>query len=133
MIDIGANLANPAFSGDREAVVARAVEAGVTRMVVTGTDEELSATAADIARAHPSTLCATAGVHPHDAKKCGASTIDRLRELAAQAEVVAIGECGLDFNRDYSPRPVQEEWFVASGNTACGTNIPILKPPRMSP
>jgi TatD DNase family protein len=58
-------------------------------------------------------LYATAGVHPHHARDCGPGTIPALREIAAHPRVVAIGECGLDFNRNYSPHPDQEKWFVA--------------------
>src|SRR5690349_18417525 len=58
-------------------------------------------------------LHATAGVHPHHARDCGPQTIPALRSLAEHPRVVAIGECGLDFNRNYSPHPDQEKWFVA--------------------
>jgi TatD DNase family protein len=58
-------------------------------------------------------LCASAGVHPHHARDCGPQTIPALRELARHPRIVAIGECGLDFNRNYSPHPDQEKWFVA--------------------
>jgi TatD DNase family protein len=66
-----------------------------------------------IARERPHQLFATAGVHPHDIRNCTEQTILELRRLAEHKEVVAIGECGLDFNRDFSPRPQQEQWFEA--------------------
>ncbi len=111
LIDIGANLTHTAFRDDLPAVVERARQAGVAQIVVTGTavDESLAATRI----AEEFGLHATAGVHPHHARDCGPHTIQALRELAAFPRVVAIGECGLDFNRNYSPHPDQEKWFVA--------------------
>jgi TatD DNase family protein len=111
LVDIGANLTHAAFQQDLPEVVERARNAGVARIVITGTavDESLAAThLADRFALH-----ATAGVHPHHARDCGPSTIAALREIAAHRRVVAIGECGLDFNRNYSPHPDQEKWFVA--------------------
>jgi TatD DNase family protein len=111
LVDIGANLTHAAFQQDLPEVVERARTAGVARIVITGTavDESLAAThLADRFALH-----ATAGVHPHHARDCGPSTIAALREIAAHRRVVAIGECGLDFNRNYSPHPDQEKWFVA--------------------
>ena len=67
-----------------------------------------------------------AGVHPHDVKQCDQQTLDHLRDLTQQPEVVAIGECGLDFNRDYSPRPLQEQWFEAQLQLACDLNYPVF-------
>jgi TatD DNase family protein len=74
-------------------------------MICTGTSVRGSQDALALARSKPGVLYATAGVHPHDAARCDADTIDALRALAVRPEVVAIGECGLDFNRDFSPRP----------------------------
>lgn len=111
MIDIGANLTHSSFADDLEAVVARARSAGVHTLVVTGTTVAESRTAAEIADRFD--LYATAGVHPHHARDCDGHTIDELRKLAGHPRIVAIGECGLDFNRNYSPHPDQEKWFVA--------------------
>jgi TatD DNase family protein len=66
-----------------------------------------------VAKHIPKTSYATAGVHPHNARECDDTTIPALRVLAKQPRVVAIGECGLDFNRNYSPHPDQEKWFAA--------------------
>ncbi len=112
LVDIGANLTHAAFREDLEAVLARAREAGVARLVVTGTSVEESKAALALASAHESIHC-TAGVHPHHARDCSPDTIPALREIARHPKVVAIGECGLDFNRNYSPHPDQEKWFVA--------------------
>ena len=111
MIDIGANLTHASFRDDLEAVVARARDAAVSTLIVTGTTVEESRAACEIADRFD--LYATAGVHPHHARDCDASTVSSLRELARHPRVVAIGECGLDFNRNYSPHPDQEKWFVA--------------------
>jgi TatD DNase family protein len=111
LIDIGANLTHAAFRDDLPEVVARARAAGVSQIVVTGTTVEESRTAAALAEAH--SLHSTVGVHPHHARECGPDTISALRSIASHPKVVAIGECGLDFNRNYSPHPDQEKWFVA--------------------
>jgi TatD DNase family protein len=111
MIDIGANLTHASFRDDLEAVVARARAAGVSTLIVTGTTVAESRTATEIADRFD--LYATAGVHPHHARDCGPTTVAELREIARHPRIVAIGECGLDFNRNYSPHPDQEKWFVA--------------------
>ena len=126
IIDIGANLTNKSFARDRDAVIERAMASGVTRIVITGTSVAASQAAADLATTRPGVLHATAGVHPHDARTCDSHTIDALRQLAARPEVVAIGECGLDFNRDYSPRTVQQEWFEAQVALACELAMPLF-------
>jgi TatD DNase family protein len=111
LVDIGANLTHAAFQPDLPEVVERARRAGVACVVITGTavDESLAATKL----ADRFGLYSTAGVHPHHARDCGPSTIPALEEIAAHPRVVALGECGLDFNRNYSPHPDQEKWFVA--------------------
>ena len=112
LVDIGANLTHASFQPGVAEVVARAREAGVTQIIVTGTTVEDSRKALDFSKTSDF-LFATAGVHPHHARDCGPQTIPTLRALAKHAKVVAIGECGLDFNRNYSPHPDQEKWFVA--------------------
>jgi len=111
VIDVGANLTHAAFRADLDRVVARARDAGVAPIVVTGTTVEESRSALEIASRFD--LCATAGVHPHHARDCSPATISELRGIASHPRVVAIGECGLDFNRNYSPHSDQEKWFVA--------------------
>ena len=113
LVDIGANLTHPSYRGDLDEVLQRARSAGVETIVVTGTSVAESSKALELANARPETIHATAGVHPHHARECGSDTIPRLREIAKGERVVAIGECGLDFNRNYSPHPDQEKWFVA--------------------
>jgi TatD DNase family protein len=126
MIDIGVNLTNKSFHPDQDAVIRRAVEAGIEQMVVTGTDLEASTEAADLAARYPGLLYSTAGVHPHDARSCNETTIDRLRKLAARPEVVAIGECGLDFNRNYSPPDVQIVWFERQLDLSIELGMPLF-------
>ena len=111
LTDIGANLTHPSFHDDLEAVVARARAAGVSQLVITGTTVLESRLAAEIAERLD--FYATAGVHPHHARDCGPATISELRDVAKHPRNVAIGECGLDFNRNYSPHPDQEKWFIA--------------------
>ncbi len=91
------------------AQVASAAEVGVERLITVGCDIDQSATYIDIARRHPGVVWATAGVHPHDAKL----GIGGLAALLVEPEVVAVGECGLDFHYDHSPRDQQAEVFAA--------------------
>src|SRR5262245_51646216 len=104
LIDIGANLAHDSFDADRDAVMVRAAAAGVTQMVITGSSEEATRRAIELSRAHPGVLYATCGVHPHHAADLTDATLPTLRSLAREPEVRAVGECGLDYFRDFSPR-----------------------------
>jgi len=124
LVDIGANLTHPSFHDDVDAVVARARAAGVSTVIVTGTTVLESRVGAEIAERFD--FYATAGVHPHHARDCDATTIDALRQLAQHPKVVAIGECGLDFNRNYSPHPDQEKWFVAQLELALELKKPLF-------
>ena len=126
LIDIGANLTNSAFRDDLEDVLRRAREAGVARVIVTGTSEAESADALALARSYPETLSATAGVHPHHAKEFGPDTLTTLRSLAGEDPVVALGETGLDFNRNYSPPADQERCFIAQLELAAETGLPVF-------
>jgi TatD DNase family protein len=131
LIDIGANLTHDSFDHDRDAVLARAREAGVAAMVVTGASREHSPKALDLARAHPGFLYATAGVHPHHATEYTEECDAEMRALLAHPEVVAVGECGLDYFRDFSPRPAQRRAFerqlqVAADLAAAGTPKPLF-------
>ncbi len=125
LVDIGANLTHPAFHGDLAEVLERARGAGVGSIVVTGTSVQESTAALALSNTHENIFC-TAGVHPHHARECDDTTIAALRVLAQQPKVVAIGECGLDFNRDYSPHPDQEKWFEAQVALACELEKPLF-------
>jgi len=111
LIDIGANLAHDSFDADRDAVLHRAREAGVTQIVITGSSEDSTRRAIELSRAHPEMLSATAGVHPHHAADLTEATMRTLRTLAREPEVRAVGECGLDYFRDFSPRDLQRRAF----------------------
>ncbi|HET6804091.1 MAG TPA: TatD family hydrolase [Frateuria sp.] len=111
LVDIGANLTHESFRHDFAEVLARAAAQGVTRMVVTGASREGSEQALALAHAHPGVLWATAGVHPHHAIDYDEATDARLRELARLPAVRAVGETGLDYHRNYSPREVQLRVF----------------------
>ncbi len=111
LIDIGANLTHDSFDRDRDAVLERARNAGVARMIVTGASREHSPRALALAQAHPGVLFATAGVHPHHAVEYTEECDAEMRALHAHAEVVAVGETGLDYFRDFSPRPAQRRAF----------------------
>ncbi len=111
LIDIGANLTHDSFDRDRDAVLQRARDAGVVQMVVTGASREHSPLALELAQRHPGFLFATAGVHPHHAVDYTDECDAEMRALHAHAEVVAVGECGLDYFRDFSPRPAQRRAF----------------------
>jgi len=124
MIDIGCNLTHTSFQHDLAEVIDRARGAGVTGLIVTGTTVAESGHAIDIAERFD--LHCTVGVHPHHARDCDASTIPSLRELSRHPRVVAIGECGLDFNRNYSPHPSQEDWFVAQIDLAREVGKPLF-------
>ncbi|MFC2273703.1 MAG: TatD family hydrolase, partial [Capnocytophaga granulosa] len=113
MIDIGLNLTNRQFVHDQEELLYRAEEAGVTQMILTGTSLRSSKESFALAKGYPTLLYSTAGVHPHDAKTMNEQTIPQLSTLLKEKQVVAVGECGLDFDRDFSPRPVQEQCFHA--------------------
>lgn len=126
LIDIGVNLMHRSFEGDRDEVVARALEAGVSTLVLTGTSERNSESAVRYARKYRGQLFTTAGIHPHDARNCTTQTMDTLRRLAKLPQVVAVGECGLDYNRDFSPRNVQRRWFEEQIQLACELEMPLF-------
>jgi len=125
-IDIGSNLTHESFDADRAGVMSRARAAGVVHQVVTGATVASSRAALELARAHPDTLTATAGVHPHHAAGLDASSREDLRELLVDPRVVAVGECGLDYFRDLSPRPAQRRAFVAQLELAVESGKPVF-------
>ncbi|MDE2308504.1 MAG: TatD family hydrolase [Xanthomonadaceae bacterium] len=126
LLDIGANLGHESFRPDLDAVLQRAHAHGVTRMIVTGASNHGSEHALALARRHPGRLFATAGVHPHHAIDYDDATDARLRELALDTAVRAIGETGLDYNRNYSPREVQLTAFERQLQIAVDANKPAF-------
>ena len=130
MIDIGVNLSNKRFKGDIGDILTRAAEAGVEQMILTGTSVEESQAVLSICQEYndqfPSMLFATCGIHPHDADSLSSQSLDTLRELAKHSQIVAIGETGLDFNRNLSPQKAQENSFAAQLELAAELQLPLF-------
>jgi TatD DNase family protein len=126
LIDIGANLTHDSFDADRDEVLARARAAGVQRLIVTGASDHGSRKAAQLAAAHPGILYATAGVHPHHASEYTDESGALIRELADRRDVVAVGECGLDYFRTYSPQDAQRDAFKAQLEIAVEIGKPLF-------
>jgi len=126
LIDIGANLGHESFDHDLPAVLARARAEGVSRLVVTGASRAGAVRSLELAREHPGLLYATAGVHPHHAVEYTEEADAEMRALLAHPEVVAVGECGLDYHRDFSPRPAQRRAFERQLQLAVDTGKPLF-------
>lgn len=126
LVDIGANLAHDSFDDDRDAVLERAAAVGVRRLVVTGSSDDSNQAALELARRHPGRLYSTAGIHPHHAADYCAHGDDLIRRLAADENCVAIGECGLDYFRNFSPREAQLDAFRAQLDIAVDTGLPVF-------
>jgi TatD DNase family protein len=127
LVDSHCHLDNEQFNPDREAVIERAVAAGVERMVVIGTGEGPPDLEAGIRLAdrHDS-IYATVGIHPHDASKATSDTYKRLRDLLQHPKVIALGEIGLDYHYDHSPREVQRDVFLEQMLIAGEARKPIV-------
>jgi TatD DNase family protein len=125
-IDIGVNLTGSSFRKDLDQVIQRAQDAGVVGMIVTGTDIHHSRLALELDQLYPDTLLSTAGVHPHQAGEFDNDTGALLRELCANDTVVAVGECGLDYNRNYSRPAEQRRAFEAQLQLACELKLPVF-------
>jgi TatD DNase family protein len=126
LIDIGANLAHDSFDDDRDEVLQRAADAGVSRIVVTGSSDESNQKAARLAEKHPGVLWSTAGVHPHHASDYTGDSDALIRTLAAAGNIVAVGECGLDYFRNFSPRDAQLAAFQSQLDIAAETGLPVF-------
>lgn len=125
LVDIGANLAHESFGHDLDDVLARARDAGVETIVITGSCAASNETALQLARQHRG-VYSTVGVHPHHAETWNAELYQRIGQLAALPEVVAVGECGLDYYRDLAPRPTQRAAFVAQLELAITAQKPVF-------
>jgi TatD DNase family protein len=125
MIDTHCHLADKRFDHDRVQVFDRARVSGVTHFVEIAYAPELVAKAHDLAREHP-TLFLCVGVHPSESAKVPDSYLEALRDHARHPRVVAIGETGLDFYRDYAPRADQERWFRAQIALADQVGLPVV-------
>ena len=126
LIDIGANLAHDSFDEDRENIMRRAADAGVITVIVTGSSDESNVRAAELAAENPGALYSTAGVHPHHASDYNDTSDELIRRLATREAVVAIGECGLDYFRNFSPREAQLNAFGRQLQIARDTGLPVF-------
>jgi TatD DNase family protein len=126
LIDTGANLTHDSFDADRDEVILRAEEAGVSRMILTGASGQSSMDALVLAQSHPGKMFSTAGVHPHNASDYTDDIHQLLGRLSEHDAVVAVGECGLDFYRDFSPRDAQRMAFERQLEIAVRTKLPVF-------
>ena len=126
LIDIGANLAHDSFDDDRDAMMQRAANAGIATMIVTGSSDDSNVRASELAAANPGVLFSTAGVHPHHAADYTDESDALIRRLVRHDVVVAVGECGLDYFRNFSPRDAQLEAFRRQLEIAKETGLPLF-------
>jgi len=126
LIDIGANIAHDSFDEDRADMMQRAADAGVSRIVVTGSSDTSNARAALLAEQSPGVLYSTAGVHPHHASDYTDESDSLIRSLIQKDAVVAVGECGLDYFRNFSPREAQLAAFRRQLEIAKESGLPVF-------
>jgi len=125
-VDIGANLTHASFTADLEQIIETARAAGVTREIVTGADLASSRAAAALAARFSGRLWSTAGVHPHHAALFERGQIPGFRELLRETRTVAVGECGLDYFRNFSPAEAQRAAFAAQLELATELGKPLF-------
>jgi TatD DNase family protein len=127
LIDSHAHIQGKEYAGEVEAVIARACEAGVGKIIAVGGAGDMSSNteAIALAKSFPD-IYATVGMHPHDAKDVGTDELKKLKELAAEPKVVAVGETGLDYYYDHSPREVQRRVFAEFIHLARETGLPVV-------
>lgn len=125
LIDTHCHLNLNHYQDDLEAVVDRALDRGVDRILIPGTTLETSRKAIELAERHPK-LFAAAGVHPNEATSWDADTFRQLEQLVSNPKVVAIGEIGLDYYRQYAPTDLQKEILAKQLNLATKTNLPVI-------
>ncbi len=125
LIDTHAHLTFPELSGDIDGVLSRAAAAGVTEFITIGTDPENNRLAIELADRF-SRIYATVGFHPHDAKDITAAMLDELKSQTAHKKVVALGEIGLDYHYDFSPRDAQRDIFKKQIAIAIDAGLPVV-------
>ena len=125
MIDSHAHYDNEQFDPDRDDIINQAALAGVTHIINAGCDLDSSKFSIMLSKKHEA-IYAAIGVHPHEASTCDSNTIAALKVLSLEPKVVAIGEIGLDYHYDYSPREVQKEWFAKQIILAAQLKLPII-------
>jgi len=126
LVDIGANLTHHSFDDDRDQVIERAADAGVTRIIVTGSDGESSKNALALAQTRPGKLYATAGMHPHHSSHFSVAIRATLADLTREDAVVAVGECGLDYFRNFSSPEEQRSAFKWQLELAVESGLPVF-------
>jgi TatD DNase family protein len=127
LIDSHANIQGDDYAGEVEAVIGRARQAGVEQIIVVGGAGEMSSNAGAVALAEShGNLYATVGMHPHDAKDVAEQDLQKLKELTRHTKVIAVGETGLDYYYDHSPREVQRRVFARFIQLARETELPIV-------
>ena len=126
LVDVGVNLTNKSLQQDLDGVMQRARDAGVIQMVITGTSITESRHAITICEQYPDHLVSTCGVHPHHASEWNEDSRAELENMARQSCVRAIGETGLDFNRNYSPQAAQEMVFQQQMELAATLQMPLF-------
>jgi TatD DNase family protein len=126
LIDSHCHIDMPQFDDDRDAVLARAREAGITGMLVVGGVDEEGGHRRALRIAAELGLPVSAGIHPHEARLASEETYDELRALAREGKIVALGELGLDFHYDHSPRDVQREVFRRQVRLAVEVGLPVI-------
>ena len=132
LIDIGANLTHESFSDDLESVLKAASLKNINQLIVTGADLASSEGALKLAQRYPKNLFSTVGIHPHHAEDTNPSVMDQLRKLSVAPQVKAIGETGLDYFRDISPRAIQIASFESHIELAIETGLPLFLHERES-
>lgn len=125
LFDSHTHLDSEKFDNDREEVITRAIESGISLMMNPGADLASSMAAVELAARHPQ-IYAAVGVHPHDVKNMDESMLMMIRHLAAKPKVKAIGEIGLDFHYDFSPRDLQMKWFIEQLKLAKLLGLPVI-------
>lgn len=126
LVDIGANLSHASFRHDLETVIQQAKAAGVAHIIVTGTDLESISAARALVSHYGNHLTLTAGFHPHVASQCDDEALRQIATWLNEPAVVAVGETGLDYHRDFSPRPVQERVFARHLELAVACGKPVF-------
>ncbi len=125
LFDSHAHLDAERFDEDRDAVIERAQEAGVELIMNPGADFESSKRAVELSKKHD-IIYAAVGIHPHDVKDMNEEMLEAIKVMAEEKKVMAIGEIGLDYYYDYSPRDIQKKWFVEQIRLAKSMGLPII-------
>ena len=126
LTDIGANLAHDSFDRDRGEVLARAKDSCISQIIVTGSNSQSNKTALLLAKSHPGFLYSTAGLHPHYANEYSQQLHESIQNMLIEPEVVAIGECGLDYFRNLSPKAAQRNAFEKQLDLAEESDLPVF-------